>query len=661
MTETKQIENLANEIIENGENGKITTATLETSDRVLSRITDGIYRQPSSAIRELISNAYDADAEHVNIETDAPRFDNIIIRDDGNGLTDKALASLIKSIGGSPKRTHDGIDLGIVDKNNPYQSPGGRKLIGKIGIGLFSVAQLTREFQIITKTKGSDYRTVADITLETHSEDNLSVSKKFKTGNVKIWRVPAKDKKSHGTEINLRNLHNKTKDELQSRLRWRACYPSPDNDPEVKPLDPPHYHIGCVDKKIPNQIHDKPKVPWKPQDSPEKKFHKLVEAMANEYVESGPTPSLENTFDNYLKLIWTLSLEIPVDYISKHPFDISGNDKIPVFSLGNARNNRAEEVELSKSERVRDVLKLSTPERGITHSFEVVIDGIRLLRPLQFTDLSKTSHSIDHPLMFIGKDEPKLTHIPKEIRGGETLSFEAYLFWNAKIVPKEHIGVLIRINDASGTLFDETFMKYQVSEQTRLKQITAEIFVNKGLDAALNIDRESFNYAHPHYQYIATWVHNALRQLASKHKAIAQEILNQLREKTSKETQTKFNEYVKDKISKISPDKTREPARITFVDSSEKAVDVRKSGHLVFDRNYILSDYPTKKSKDRKSQNQLQLFQDKMEAVAKVLEAFGVFDEMSYKTQQDLLKQIASIFCFENINAGRIKSRKSHK
>jgi hypothetical protein len=56
-------------------------------------------------------------------------------------------------------------------------------------------------------------------------------------------------------------------------------------------------------------------------------------------------------------------------------------------------------------------------------------------------------------------------------------------------------------------------MKDQVAEQTRLRRITAEVFVLKGLDAALNIDRESFNYAHPHYQYLMKWVHNALRQV----------------------------------------------------------------------------------------------------------------------------------------------------
>jgi len=53
-----------------------------------------------------------------------------------------------------------------------------------------------------------------------------------------------------------------------------------------------------------------------------------------------------------------------------------------------------------------------------------------------------------------------------EIRGGD-LSFEAYFLWAPKVVPKENNGVLVRISDASGTLFDESFMKYQIAEQTR--------------------------------------------------------------------------------------------------------------------------------------------------------------------------------------------------
>jgi Histidine kinase-, DNA gyrase B-, and HSP90-like ATPase len=61
----------------------------------IARVTDGIYRQPASAIRELISNAYDADATRVVIKTDAPRFERITIEGDGNGMSPDVLAYLL--------------------------------------------------------------------------------------------------------------------------------------------------------------------------------------------------------------------------------------------------------------------------------------------------------------------------------------------------------------------------------------------------------------------------------------------------------------------------------------------------------------------------------------------------------------------------------------
>jgi hypothetical protein len=76
---------LADQIRASEESRQPVETMLATDERVLARITDGIYRQPSSALRELISNAYDADATEVVILTDAPRFAQIAIRDNGLG------------------------------------------------------------------------------------------------------------------------------------------------------------------------------------------------------------------------------------------------------------------------------------------------------------------------------------------------------------------------------------------------------------------------------------------------------------------------------------------------------------------------------------------------------------------------------------------------
>src|ERR1700750_1633072 len=80
----------------NASTGDAVYTLLETDQRVIARVTDGIYRQPASAIRELISNAYDADATKVVIKTDAPRFSRISVEDDGHGMTPKALAHMLR-------------------------------------------------------------------------------------------------------------------------------------------------------------------------------------------------------------------------------------------------------------------------------------------------------------------------------------------------------------------------------------------------------------------------------------------------------------------------------------------------------------------------------------------------------------------------------------
>ena len=95
---------LINAILNSNDSSNPAYTVLRTDERVIARVTDGIYRQPSSALRELISNAYDADATRVVIKTDAPRFQRISIEDNGHGMSPQALARMLRHIGGSAKR-----------------------------------------------------------------------------------------------------------------------------------------------------------------------------------------------------------------------------------------------------------------------------------------------------------------------------------------------------------------------------------------------------------------------------------------------------------------------------------------------------------------------------------------------------------------------------
>lgn len=661
--------------------GKPVLTRLKTDERVFARITDGIYREPASALRELIANSYDADATEVRIETDAPRFSKIVVRDNGRGLSEEALVHVICHIGGSLKRTNEGKKFHVVNEIDPSLSPSGRRLIGKLGIGLFSVSQLTHHLIIVTKVRGENHRRVCDILLMPQREeiptqiDDTDDEKGFVTGEAQFSTVYAEDTDSQGTEITLLEIRPFVRESLQSTARWAAieqerkltslAAQAASVDHELLTLDEnddiedveddefrvrpkvPTFHIGEVSRADNEIMLSSAQLPWSTEDSASNKFKKLVTSI---YDLSNPLYSSEkvkltDALDTYLGMLWTLSLSIPIPYVQKHPFDLQNEDKIDFYALSNKVNGRVEEITLSVGQTIREKLSLATGITSLNSAFSVVVDDVELFRPLLYPSNENQTEEAYRPLIFFGKLKTELATLPIEYRGGP-LEFEAYLSWKPKVVPVEHNGVMVRINGASGILFDNSFLKYQISELTRLRQVTAEIFVTKGLDAALNIDRESFNVAHPHYQYISKWLHHALKQLMSKHKSLQQgksynhlenkktEALVQLRGIVSKSPNLIS---VRDKIKEIVFSNHSKSSQLEF--SSESTV-VFEKGSLFASRANMRP--VTKAEKLRES-----LFEEKIKAVATILEGYGLLEKLTPADQSALLISIVEIFSVE--------------
>lgn len=518
------------EIREKAENHEAVETKLATSERIIARVTDGIYREPWAAFRELVANSYDADASYVVIETGQPDFQRMTVRDDGMGMSPKTLAYMLKNIGGSSKRTAAGAELNTVDPDAPDVSPGGRPLIGKIGIGMFAVAQLTQHFQIITKAAGERHRLSATVRLRTHDEEEIQKKEEdYVAGEVVIVseKVPASEIDSHGTSVVLYQLRNEVRRTLQSVRRWQAA--SVEDEEGQSVTKPPQYHIGYpMDGDF-----RRPRLPWKETDDAKKKFDCFFEASGSATGRSVKSANLDH-FDEYLRLIWKLSLSLPLNYIGTHPFDLDGSDELHFlrFPKGEAQ---AENIDLSPTETLREHLKLQTGRDRIGERFSVTLDGVELRRPIRLSRELFRKSRVGAPVIIAGRQDNPFDKKDLERAGGR-LSFEAYLYWNSRIVPKETAGVLIRIRGASGTLFERTFLNYLVSEQTRLRQITAEIFVHEGLDSAINIDRESFNYSHPHFLFIQKWLHRALRLLVNRLKGIAKADLERDKAKLRDET-----------------------------------------------------------------------------------------------------------------------------
>ncbi len=378
-------------------------------------------------------------------------------------------------------------------------------------------------------------------------------------------------------------------------------------------------------------------LPWDATDDPNTAFRKLVNCVWDELSNSNPNPRLEKLFDYYLQMIWQISLSIPLEYVEGHLFDMDLSGWAESFQIANEPKGAAKHLSLKGNKPIREILNLHD---GLEQDkFDVFIDELKLSRPIKYRDLPNSGHAIKTPLVFFGKCREEFKSYSYDLSGGP-LEFEAYLFWNPKIAPAEHRGSLIRINGASGTLFDSSFLKYQVSEQTRLRQITCEIFIRQGFDSALNIDRESFNYSHPHAVYLTRWLHSALRQLATAQKRVASDFRGTNRADTKNQQLNQIQKIALDVWQEQTKDADSTPPSVTIEDTSAQSTLI-PSADIAYNRSAIVSEKAKRNSAGAKVQ--YQILDEKIKAIAQVLASFGLLENLSKTQQERLLKAIFEI------------------
>ena len=595
-----------------------------------------------------MSNAYDADAKQVIIKTDRPRFHTLSVEDDGMGMTPAALARLLHHIGGSAKRSLKGAELGIASTVDPTRSPSGRRLIGKIGIGLFSVspadAPLSDHHEDIWRPLPDD-RIGSPPPILDESAPTPDGPGEYEAGLVTIWREPAADADSHGTTIILTDIRTQARDTLQSRDLWaaidadRALAPT-----EARDLRPPDFHIGRVRPDDANVLQSDAdpysdaeaynRLPWSRDDRPEVAFEKPGQGCWQHVDRGTPNPQLERIFDYYLRMVWQLSLAIPAPYVSGNPFDLPLQDKLYLFEMPQSGRATPAGFELTNDETIRTRKSIGSAA-DVGSDFTVIVDDLQLARPLVFADLPETSHAVKKPILVVGQCREDFGGVPPELTGGP-LEFEAYLMWAPKIVSTEHQGVLVRVLGSSGTAFDPTFLRYQVSEQTRLRQISCEIFVSKGLEAALNIDRESFNYAHPHVVYITKWLHASLRRAATVQKRIAAEIREATREAAAAGEEEALSRVAARAWQDESDDPGAEPPPVEFADAVYEPT-AAEPGTYRFRRKPVFGEREGRRTLLDVSNER------KLRAIVQLLAAYGILESLTDQQQERLLAGMRQI------------------
>lgn len=126
---------------------------------VIRYLSIGLYQNFGRAIKELVSNAYDAGATEVKIRLDFLN-DRIIVRDNGVGMDVNELEQKFLKIGFPTEPTDD---VNIM----------GRKRIGAFGIGSVAIFPYCEKVIVLTKKKGNNENVELDI----------DVSKFFKGGS----------------------------------------------------------------------------------------------------------------------------------------------------------------------------------------------------------------------------------------------------------------------------------------------------------------------------------------------------------------------------------------------------------------------------------------------------------------------------------------------
>lgn len=171
-------------------------------------------------------------------------------------------------------------------------------------------------------------------------------------------------------------------------------------------------------------------------------------------------------FSEYDRLIWELSLVAPIKYLENGP--ITNERAIPHIKT-----------------RLKD------------YDFKVIVDGLELRKPILFPSEEKvTKKGVDYDFIPFHYDRVK-DGLPKE---RARLKFDGYIYFQKKaIMPPELRGILIRIRNVAIGYYDKSLLHYPLPAGPLANQVSGEIYVEEGLEAALNIDRNSFRETDLHY------------------------------------------------------------------------------------------------------------------------------------------------------------------
>jgi len=462
---------------------------IKVTSGVLLHIGAGIYNSVAGAIKELVSNSFDADATRVVISTDYPRFEQIRVVDNGFGMTPALFTKAMQSIGSSLKGVLEPTRLTLRFK---------RPIIGHLGIGLMALTQVCDEATIESQTPGSTTKFVATLNF---SEFRQRKQKQTEAAKVDIFReLAAAYGGIEGMKQRLESLAPESDEYIEMLAQYELASRAEMVFRERGMEDPEKEHLGyCV------LFPDLPAVPG--QQGTTITLTKIDEGVRASLLDEGRSPDAipqhykdrrmkwseyrdevnnwswdelckrlrmktsqltYQSLPRYHQFLWELSSMIPVQYLEEGPVLLE-----------------------------TDLLRRKKKELD-RFSFSVLVDNRPLLKPILLPSGAvaredKLERGYDYYLKTFSRDEP--------VDDKELLKYEGYIFWQRKQVePSAVRGIQIYIRNVGIGLYDQTLMGFSaVNPTSRAGQMSGEIYIEEGLERALSVDRNSFRETDAHY------------------------------------------------------------------------------------------------------------------------------------------------------------------
>lgn len=437
------------------------------SAKVFGHISQGLYRTPAGAIKELISNAFDADATLVRIHTGFPRFENFSCADNGKGMSEDEFVRLMqRGIGNSFKRSADA----------EYSEIHHRPLIGRLGLGILSLAQICTQFEILSHHRASKAAFRATIKFPPYTREEMDKLARG-TGEVKggEYRIAIEkfDPALHGVRVFTKSLREQFRKRMRSSLSLSTKNTSPTS---AKPYKTFEHYLSTI------------------------------------YSEKKPVASL-NLRSDYDQLIFGLALAPPLPLIEGRNAALY----LPTIRDRQARLKKFDfQVQVDNLTLANPVV-LPSDKEGHTaldctlrppkiRKFELVDGPTKETIEIAQYNVSVAKSDVTFRFYEMGYSSPNVA--------GRPLVFSGYLFQQiGRLYPRDIQGVLIRLQNVAIGKYDNSMLTYPYAEGPRYSMISSELLVEKGFDDALNIDRDSFNELHPHYVRAQAYVHALLHQL----------------------------------------------------------------------------------------------------------------------------------------------------